>query len=86
METAEPTEGEPASNAVPEAKTNETRAPQIAAKQNEPRPDAIQSAAETDPSNVIKTAPTATPRPNNKVVMTQNARRNRASQGKKQKK
>ena len=86
METAEPTQGEPASNAVPEAKTNETRTLQIAAKQNEPRPDAIQSAAETDPSNVTKMAPTATPRPNNKVVMTQITRRNRASQGKHQKK
>ena len=34
METAEPTQEEPASNAVPEAKTNETRALQVTAKQN----------------------------------------------------
>ena len=85
METAEPNQEDPASNAVPEAKTSETRTSQVTAKQNELRPDAIQSAAETDPRNLNKMAPTATPRSNHKIVMTQNTRRNRVSQGNQQK-
>ena len=82
METAEPnpTPEDPASKAVPEAITSENQTPQETTKQNEPRSDAIQPAAEIDPSTINKSTPIPTPRTNRKIAISQNNRRSRQSQ------
>ena len=82
METAEPnpTPENPASKAVLEAITSENRTSQETTKQNEPRSDAIQPAAEIDPTTINKPAPIPTPRTNRKIAMFQNNRRSRQSQ------